>query len=303
MNAADFGKVAVLMGGTSAERAISLKSGNAVLTALQARGVNAHQVDPDVNVVQKLREEHFDRAFLCLHGRGGEDGIIQGALEQSGIPYTGSGVVGSALGMDKYRCKLLWQGAGLPTPAFVALIGKADLGRAAALGFPLMIKPAREGSSIGMAQAHDMESLTAAWETALSYDKLVIAERWITGKEYTCALLQDQALPIIRLETPHTFYDYEAKYLANSTQYHCPCGLDAETESRFQAIALAAFQIAGATGWGRVDFLTDAAGEPWLIEVNTAPGMTDHSLVPMAAKAADISFEELVWRILNTSVR
>lgn len=303
MNATDFGKVAVLMGGTSAEREISLKSGSAVLAALQAKGVNAHFVDPDVNVAQHLYAEKFDRAFICLHGRGGEDGVIQGALEQIGIPYTGSGVVGSALGMDKYRCKLLWQGAELPTPTFVSLINEEDLKRAAELGFPLMIKPAREGSSIGISRVDDVESLTTAWQTALRYDKLVIAERWITGKEYTCAILQDQALPVIRLETPHTFYDYEAKYLANTTQYHCPCGLDAETEIRLQNLALAAFHSVGAIGWGRVDLLTDESGEPWLIEVNTVPGMTDHSLVPMAAKAAGIDFEELVWRILHTSWR
>lgn len=303
MNAADFGKVAVLMGGNSAERAISLKSGSAVLAALQARGVNAHQIDPDFNVIQKLKADSFDRVFLCLHGRGGEDGVIQGALEQSGIPYTGSGVMGSAIGMDKYRCKLLWQGARLPTPPFAILLSEKDLLDAEKIGFPLMIKPAREGSSIGMAKVENAGTLREAWENARRYDKLVIAERWITGKEYTCGLLQNQALPMIRLETPRTFYDYEAKYNLDTTQYHCPCGLESSVEAKFQDLAVTAFEVVGGSGWGRVDMLTDMDGNPWLIEVNTAPGMTDHSLVPMAARACGINFEELVWRVLHTSLR
>lgn len=302
MYAADFGKVAVLMGGSSAEREISLISGAAVHAALLARGVNAHPFDPSNQPVQWLREHNFDRAFLCLHGRGGEDGVIQGALETTGIPYTGSGVLGSALGMDKYRCKLLWQGIGLPTPAFITLLNEKDLERAADIGFPLMVKPAREGSSIGMARADNPQQLRIAWEAALKCDDLVIAERWINGKEYTCALLADEALPIIRLETPRTFYDYAAKYKADSTKYHCPCGLDHDTEAHFQSIALTAFKSVGASGWGRVDLLTDENGAPWLLEVNTAPGMTDHSLVPMAARAAGMDFEELVWRILHTSL-
>lgn len=302
MQATEFGKVAVLMGGTSAEREISLKSGAAVLAALQAKAVDAHALDPDTQVVQNLRAQGFDRAFICLHGRGGEDGVIQGALETSGIPYTGSNVLGSALSMDKYRCKLLWQGLGLPTPAFVVLRQEADLESANALGFPLMIKPACEGSSIGMARAENMQQLRAAWENAVKYDAVVLAERWITGQEYTCAILGTQALPLIRLETPNIFYDYAAKYTLNSTSYHCPCGLDANIELQLQTLAKAAFDSVGASGWGRVDILTDAAGTAWLLEVNTVPGMTDHSLVPMAARAADIDFAELTWQILLTSM-
>lgn len=302
MQAADFGKVAVLMGGRSAEREISLKSGAAVLAALLRRGVDAQSLDPDERVLERLREGGFDRVFIMLHGRGGEDGVIQGALETIGMPYTGSGILASALGMDKYHCKLIWRALGLPTPPFVCLRGEADLPQAEALGFPLMVKPAHEGSSIGMGRAEDPASLRAAWGAAARHDGVVLAERWISGGEYTCAILDDQVLPLIRLETPHAFYDYEAKYLANSTRYHCPCGLAPEVERRFQTLALEAFQSLGCQGWGRVDLLTDQAGEPWLLEVNTLPGMTDHSLVPMAARVAGLDFDELVWRILGTSL-
>lgn len=303
MNAGDFGKVAVLLGGTSAEREISLKSGAAVLAALRRRGVDAHGVDPDRRVLQRLQEQGFDRAFIMLHGRGGEDGVIQGALETIGMPYTGCGVLGSALAMDKYRCKLLWQGAGLATPPFVLLRRPQDLAAAEALGFPLMVKPAHEGSSIGMARADDPRQLAAAREAAAAYDGLVLAERWIEGDEYTCAVLGERTLPIIRLETPRGFYDYDAKYNADSTRYHCPSGLSAEREARFRAISLEAFRVLGGAGWGRVDLLTDGGGEPWLLEVNTVPGMTDHSLVPMAAEADGMDFDELVWRILRTSLK
>lgn len=299
-----FGKVAVLMGGRSAERAVSLNSGGAVLKALLAQGVDAHGVDTDrPDLLGDLARGGFERAFIALHGRGGEDGVIQGALEVIGLPYTGSGVLGSALSMDKVRSKRVWQGAGLPTPPYAVLRESADLNAAKDLGFPLMIKPAREGSSIGMSKVEQASDLEAAWLAAAGYDHEVLAERWITGGEYTAALLAGDALPLIRLETPRSFYDYEAKYQADSTRYLCPCGLSAESEGRLQALAATAFEALGAGGWGRVDFMVDGEDRPWLIEANTVPGMTDHSLVPMAARAAGIDFEQLVWRILETAVR
>jgi D-alanine-D-alanine ligase len=297
-----FGKVAVLLGGRAAEREISLKSGTAVLAALQRLGVDAHPLDPDKQVLARLQQGGFDRAFIILHGRGGEDGVIQGALETITLPYTGSGVLGSALGMDKYRTKLLWEGRGLPTAASVLLTGNSDLEGAAALGFPLMIKPAHEGSSIGMARVEDRSELASAWDSARQYDSEVLAERWIQGAEFTCAILGREALPLIRLETPHAFYDYDAKYRADSTRYLCPCGLPAADERRLQDLALDAFDAAGATGWGRVDLMVDAEGHPYLLEINTVPGMTDHSLVPMAARVAGLDFDALVLRILETSL-
>lgn len=303
VTAAEFGRVAVLMGGRSAEREVSLKSGAAVLTALQERGVNANPVDPGPDVLEVLTAGDFQRAFVILHGRGGEDGVIQGALETLGLPYTGSGVLGSALGMDKYRCKLLWRGTGLPTPEFAVLRREADLPQAAALGFPLMIKPTHEGSSIGMAKVENETQLAEGWRAAAHFDALVLAERWVSGDEFTAAVLDGEPLPLIRLETPHRFYDYEAKYFADTTRYHCPCGLPPEQEARLQALAVEAFDSIGGTGWGRVDLMVDGSGHPWLLEVNTAPGMTDHSLVPMAARARGISFAELVWRILATTLR
>ena len=298
---ADFGKTAVLMGGSSAEREVSLNSGNAVLQGLLRRGVDAHGVDAREDVLEQLTRGRFDRVFIILHGRGGEDGVIQGTLETLGIPYTGSGVSGSALGMDKYRCKLLWKGLGLPTPPFVMIQDESGLAEAEALGFPLMIKPVHEGSSIGMARVEDSGALRTAWREAMGYDAEVMAERWITGPEYTASILGEDVLPLIRLETPHTFYDYDAKYLVDSTQYHCPAGLPEEKELALRELALSAFRSAGASGWGRVDLLLDEAGQPWLIEVNTVPGMTDHSLVPMAARVSGIDFDELVVRILEMS--
>ncbi|MET0117547.1 MAG: D-alanine--D-alanine ligase [Sedimenticola sp.] len=300
--ATDFGKVAVLMGGDSAEREVSLNSGNAVLEGLCRKGVDAHGIDAGPDVLDQLAAGKFDRVFIVLHGRGGEDGVIQGALEVLGLPYTGTGVAGSALGMDKFRTKLLWRALDLPTPEYVLLRSEADLAAAESIGFPLMIKPAREGSSIGMAKVASREELEQAWRNAADYDAEVLAERWITGAEYTASVLGDEALPLIRLETPNTFYDYEAKYQVDTTSYHCPCGLDTEQEQALQALALNAFRAVGAEGWGRVDILVDESGSPWLLEVNTVPGMTDHSLVPMAARARGIDFDELVWRILETTL-
>ena len=297
-----FGKVALLMGGQAAEREISLKSGRAVHEALLRLGVDVEPLDPDATILERLRAGGYDRAFIILHGRGGEDGQIQGALETIGLPYTGSGVLGSALGMDKYRCKLAWAGCGLPTADFVLLRDESDLAAAAELGFPLMIKPVHEGSSIGMARVESVEGLERAWRAAAEFDSLVLAERWIQGMELTCAILGREALPMIRLETPHAFYDYEAKYSADSTRYHCPSGLDAEVEARLRELALHAFDVVGASGWGRVDMMLDSAGQPFLLEINTVPGMTDHSLVPMAARVAGIDFDDLVRRILETSL-
>lgn len=298
-----FGKVAVLMGGLSAEREISLKSGNAVLEALQRRGVNAHGIDVGHDVLQQLISGKFDRVFNMLHGRGGEDGTIQGALETIGLPYTGSGVMASAISMDKLCTKQLWKGIDLPTPAFEVLNDNTDLNAIVKkLGLPLMIKPVLEGSSIGMSKVDKAEKMASAYQVAAEYDDCVMAEKWITGTEYTVAILDKEALPMIKLETPRDFYDYEAKYQEDTTRYLCPCGLAQDKEKEIQDLALAAFDALGCCGWGRVDFMCDESGKPWLIEVNTIPGMTDHSLVPMAARTAGIEFDELVLRILQTSM-
>lgn len=302
-NAHEFGKVAVLMGGAAAEREVSLRSGAAVLAALQSQGVDAHGIDfVGTEGLAQLQKSGFDRVFIALHGRGGEDGQLQGALQTIGVPYTGSGVLGSALGMDKLRCKQLWHGAGLSTPIFLRVSENSDFNAVVyELGLPLMVKPAHEGSSIGMSKVTDVAQLAHAVREAASCDDVVLVERWITGREYTVAVLNGVALPAIRLDTPHEFYDYEAKYQTNSTRYHCPCGLAPVDEARLQQLAVDAFTLAGASGWGRVDVMEDQSGEFWLLEVNTVPGMTDHSLVPMAAKAAGLSFEDLVWQILETS--
>ncbi len=290
------------MGGQSAEREVSLKSGNAVLGALLKQGVEAVAVDVGDDVIDRLSSGGFDRAFIILHGRGGEDGVIQGVLQRIGMPYTGSGVLGSALGMDKFRTKAVWRGLGIPTPESVLMIDESDLDRAAMLGYPLMVKPICEGSSIGMNKVESTEQLHRAWRVAREYDAQVLAERWIHGEEYTTSILLGEALPMIRLETPHQFYDYEAKYSADTTRYHCPCGLERERETDLQALCLKAFEVIGASGWGRVDLMLDQQRRPWLIEVNTVPGMTDHSLVPMSARVAGIDFDELVIRILATSL-
>ncbi|HBH36741.1 MAG TPA: D-alanine--D-alanine ligase [Gammaproteobacteria bacterium] len=298
-----FGKVAVLMGGTSAEREVSLNSGQAVLDGLLRQGVDAHAVDITTpQDIVDLYQRSYERAFIVLHGRGGEDGQIQGALQTLGIPYTGSGVMGSAIAMDKYRTKLMWGGGGQPTPDYQLLRNSGDLELAAALGFPLMVKPANEGSSIGMSRVTTEAELESAWHVARQYDPIVIAERWITGSEYTVAILGREALPVIRLETPNKFYDYEAKYQSDETGYYIPSGLDSDREKRAQDLALEAFDAIGANGWGRVDMMIDETGGMWLIEINTVPGMTDHSLVPMAAKAQGISFDELVWKILQQTM-
>jgi len=297
-------RVAVLMGGDSAEREISLHSGQAVLTALQQAGVSASGIDLQAhNFHQKMTEQRYDQAFIMVHGRGGEDGTLQGALEHLNIPYTGSRVLGSALGMDKARCKAIWQAQHLPTPTFLCLKAheKAQL-QADKLTFPVIIKPVHEGSSIGMQKVDSLAQLDQALDEAFGYDDDVLIEQWIDGPEYTVAILQDRALPVIRLETPHTFYDYAAKYQADSTRYLCPCGLDPTAEKHLQELALNAFQAVDCSGWGRVDILCNTQGQAFLIEVNTVPGMTDHSLVPMAAKNAGLSFQQLALKILETAL-
>ena len=297
-----FGRVAVLMGGKSGEREISLKSGGAVLAALQAQGVDAHAFDPREKPLHDL--EVFDRVFINLHGRFGEDGCIQGALEMLQIPYTGSGVMASAIGMDKWRTKLLWRATNVVTPDFELVTATSDFAAIEAkLGLPLFVKPANEGSSIGITKVKESGGLEAAYKLAAEADPLVIAEAFVGGGEYTVGIIEDanglRALPIIRIVPKNEFYDYEAKYLRNDTEYLCPCGLSVEKEAQIQQEALLAFRAIGCKGWGRVDFLMDEAGKHYFLEVNTSPGMTDHSLVPMAAKSAGISFNELVIQILD----
>lgn len=303
LNPSEFGRVAVVMGGTAAEREVSLTSGRAVLAALVRKGVDAVAIDVQGDTVARLWGKGYDRVFNIVHGRGGEDGVLQGALESLGLPYTGSGVLASALAMDKLRTKLCWMGAGIPTPRWMVLETEQDLERCAAtLGYPVIVKPSAEGSSIGMSRADNREALAAAWGHAAGFRCPVFAEQWITGAEYTAAILDDRPLPLIRLETPNAFYDFDAKYKADSTRYHCPCGLSPEAEEALQDLAVRACRTLAVSGWARVDLLVDQTGAPALIEVNTVPGMTDHSLVPMAAKAAGIEFDDLVWRILETSL-
>jgi len=296
-----FGKVAVLLGGKSAEREISIMSGSGVLKALRSKGIDAHAFDPAERDLFDLKRDGFARCFVALHGRGGEDGTLQGALEVLGVPYTGSGVLGSAVGMDKWRSKMIWIANGLPTPRYRILSAGDDWGEVAReLGLPLIVKPANEGSTLGLTKVTAAAQLQSAYELAAKkYHDLALAEQFIAGPEYTASIVGGAALPLIRIEAPQGNYDYQNKYFSDDTKYICPCGLDAPKEKALQALALEAFRLTGGAGWGRVDLMLDAKGDPWLLEVNTSPGMTGHSLVPMAARAVGISYEDLCVRILE----
>ncbi len=300
-DARQFGRVAVAMGGNSAEREVSLNSGANVLAALKARGVDAHGIDGIPALLDALRAGHFARVFNILHGRGGEDGVLQGALASLGVPVTGSGVLGSALSMDKIRTKQVWQSLGLPTPRYRRLASGDDVAaEVAAVGFPVVVKPSHEGSSVGITRVRQQADLAAAVQQAARYDGELLIEQLIDGDEFTVGILQGEALPSIHIVPKGEFYDYHAKYVAEDTQYLCP-GLDEAGEREIRALAAAAFEAAGCAGWGRVDFMRDRSGKFFLLEVNTTPGMTSHSLVPKAARAVGIEFGELCWRILETS--
>lgn len=300
-------KVAVLLGGVSAEREVSLNSGAAVLAGLREGGVDAHPIDPRDVDVTRLKAMGFDKAFIALHGRGGEDGTLQGLLEITGVPYTGSGVMASAISMDKLRSKLLWQGAGLPVAPWVALtrsefesgLNNDVIQRIDALGLPVIVKPSREGSSVGMSKVEESGALTAALALAFQHDDEVLIEKWLSGPEFTVAMLGKEILPSIRIQPAGTFYDYEAKYLSDETKYFCPSGLEAEDEANLQNLVLKAWRALGCWGWGRIDAMLDSDGQFYLLEANTAPGMTSHSLVPMAARQAGLTFSQLVVRILE----
>jgi len=297
-----YGKVAVLMGGLSGERFISLKSGSAVLNALQANNVDAHAIDVGTDIIKQLIAGDFSRAFIILHGCGGEDGTMQGALQTINMPYTGSGVMASSICMNKIVTKQLWAATDIPTPDFVVLDATMNYKQVAQqLGDVFIVKPSREGSSLGIHLVHNTEEFIAAVQAAQQHQGQLIAEQWIVGKEYTVAVVNDQALPVIRLKTKNEFYDYEAKYQSNDTQYLLPCGLDVDSEVSLKELAQHAFVATGAQGWGRVDVMIDEQGQPWFLEVNTVPGMTDHSLVPMAAAYVGIDFNALVLQILETS--
>lgn len=303
MSAGQYGKVVVLMGGLSAEREVSLNSGAAVLKALQRKGIDAHGLDVNEKVITELQAGNYDRAFNILHGKGGEDGVMQGALELLGLPYTGSGVMASALSMDKLRSRYVLQAAGLPTPETIVVNDMSELDALPeALGLPMVIKPNSQGSSVGVCKVSDRGQLRNAYIEASKLDSVVLAEKWIGGMELHASILGDKALPLIRVEAAGEFYDYEAKYLSDSTVYHCPCGLDAGQEAHIQQLALQAFRVLGCEGWGRVDFLLDEHNNPFVLEMNTLPGMTGHSLVPMAAKQAGIGFDDLVVEILENSI-
>ncbi len=302
--AKDFGRVAVLMGGAAAEREISLNSGNAVYQSLLRNKIDAVAIDVTTTALEAIKNIHVERVFNVIHGRGGEDGVLQAVLDTLEIPYTGSDVLASALSMDKLRTKLCWQGAGLVTPKWFLLNKDSDIELCITeLGFPLIVKPALEGSSLGMSRVENRAELITAWKEAAQFQCAVYAEAWVQGEEYTVGILNGEALPIIRLETPNAFYDFDAKYRADTTQYHCPAGLAPKVESELAELALESCKVLGITGWGRVDMFIDEQRQVQLIEVNTVPGMTDHSLVPMAAKQAGLSFDELVWRILETSFK
>lgn len=296
----NFGKVAVLLGGRSAEREISLQSGQAVLDALIRNGVTAYSFDPAEQVLEDLLRQGFNRAFIALHGRFGEDGTIQGVLEWMRLPYTGSGVMSSALAMDKWRTKLLWQAVGIQSPRYVLLQADSNFDQVSeSLGLPLIVKPVREGSTIGLSKVNHKNDLLPAYQLASKYDDLVLAEEFIVGKELTVAILGETPLPIVRIEITGELYDYQAKYVSNDTQYYCPSGLPAELETEIQTQALWAYKVLGCQGWGRVDLILTQTGQFYFLEANTSPGMTSHSLVPMAARTAGISFEDLVMRILD----
>lgn len=296
----DYGRVAVLLGGKAAEREVSLNSGKAVLAALRGHGIEAEAFDPKTDALERLKS--FERVFIVLHGRGGEDGAMQGYLETMGIPYTGSRVLGSAVAMDKVRSKQIWQARGIDTPRFLACDKEFEPDQGAfALNFPVAVKPANEGSSLGMTKCDGFDSLPGAIEAAASFDSEILIEEWVQGAEYTVGILGDKALPLIGIETSNPFYDYSAKYHRDDTRYRCPCGLSPEREKAIQDLALQAFFATAGCGWGRVDIVCDEAGRPYVIEANTVPGMTDHSLLPKAAAAAGIDFTDLVLQILDTS--
>ena len=302
MTRQDYGKVAVLLGGRSAEREISLKSGHAVLDALRSKGVDAHPFDPAEQSMEALLQQQFDRVYVSLHGRYGEDGTVQGALELMDLPYTGSGVLASALAMDKWRTKLIWQAVGICSPRSIVLNDESNLDAVVSeLGLPLIVKPAREGSTIGLTKIKQEKDLLPAYQLAAKYDLLVLAEEFISGKELTVGILGEMPLPLVRIEVAGELYDYQAKYFSDDTQYFCPSGLPGDEEQAIQAKALQAYQVLGCKGWGRIDLILDSTGVPYFLEANTSPGMTSHSLVPMAAKEAGITFEDLVLKILALS--
>lgn len=302
MEHARFGKVAVLLGGTSAEREISLLSGNAVLAALRSRGVDAHPFDPKERALFDLQRERFDRVFIALHGRYGEDGTVQGALQLMNIPYTGSGVMASALSLDKWRTKLVWRALELPVARDELVNERSDWARIArTLGLPLIIKPVHEGSTLGLTKVRTAAELPAAYQLAARYDRAVLAEEFVDGQELTAGVLGDTVLPLIRIEAPDGNYDYQNKYFSDDTRYHCPSGIRADLEERIQRSTLAAFQALGCAGWGRADLILRADGSYVFLEMNTSPGMTGHSLVPMAARQAGLSFSDLVLRILESA--